>query len=74
MRLFGIALRYTNPAFTALVSGELDETTRQLKSGASTYVDRYIYSDIAPIVVQIGASATPGQSCEIGFDIAGRLP
>ncbi len=74
MRLFGIALRYTNPAFTALVSGELDETTRQLKSGASTYVDRYIYSDIAPIVVQIGASATPGQGCEIGFDIAGRLP
>ena len=74
MRLFGIALRYTNPAFTSLVSGELDETTRQLKSGASTYVDRYIYSDIAPIVVQIGASATPGQSCEIGFDIAGRLP
>ena len=74
MRLFGIALRYTNPAFTPLVNGPLAETTRQLKYDASTYVDRYIYSDVAPMVVQITDSPTLGQTYEIGFDISGRLP
>lgn len=48
-RLFGIAVRYTNPEFTPLVSGSLAETTRNIGG-----TPRYIYTDIAPIRVTVG--------------------
>lgn len=68
--LFGIAIRYPNPAFTAEVddSRTLAETTREING-----VPRYIYTDVAPLVVQITASGDTGKSYEIGFDVSGRL-
>lgn len=53
-RLFGIAVRYTNPAFTGLVSGPLAETTRSING-----IPRYIYSDITPIRVTVGQESVP---------------
>ena len=52
-RLYGIAIRYENPAWADCVSGPVAETTRQLKSDPTTYVDRYIYSEVAPIKIHI---------------------
>ena len=66
--LFGIAIRIPNPAFAALVSRPLAETTREIDG-----VPRYIYTDIAPLVVQITNSAITGRGYDIGFDCAGRL-
>ena len=52
---FGIAVRYVNPAFTALVdqAKPLSPTTTELTSAAGEKVPRYIYSDVAPLVVQL---------------------
>ena len=67
-KLFGVALRIPNPAFAAKVVGTLAETTRRIDG-----VPRYIYTDVAPLVVQITASGDTGKSYEIGFDVSGRL-
>ena len=47
---FGIAVRYANPAFTALLdSGKsLGNTTMEIND-----VPRYLYSDVAPIDVRL---------------------
>lgn len=48
-RMFGIAVRVSNPAFDELVSGSLVETTRRIGS-----TPRYLYSAVAPFRVIIG--------------------
>ena len=53
-RLFGIAVRYTNPEFAGLVGGPLAETTRSING-----IPRYIYSDITPIRVTVGQESVP---------------
>ena len=58
-RRFGFAVRYVNPAFTALVDGTrtLDNSTAMIGD-----VPRYIYSDVAPIDVTLTALYTaPGE-------------
>lgn len=55
-RVFGIAVRWTNPEFRELASGTLsDHTTAIYENGK--YIPRWIYSDVAPIRV----SAKVGQ-------------
>ena len=52
---FGIAVRYVNPAFTALVdqTKPLSPTTMELTNTAGEKVPRYIYSDVAPLTVEL---------------------
>lgn len=52
---FGIAIRYVNPAFTALVnpSKPLSPTTMELIDSKGNAVPRYIYSDVAPLTVEL---------------------
>ena len=57
--LFGVAVRIPNPAFAAKVVGTLKECTRMIDG-----TPRYIYTEVAPIVVQIGTG-------EMGFDLRG---
>ncbi|MCR5408134.1 MAG: hypothetical protein K6E61_03410 [Bacteroidales bacterium] len=47
-RLFGIAIRYENPAWANMVVGTAVETTREIQE-----VPRYIYSEVAPFRVHI---------------------
>ena len=48
-RMFGIAVRVSNPAFDELVSGSLVETTRRIGG-----TPRYLYSAVTPFRVIIG--------------------
>lgn len=57
--LFGVAVRIPNPAFASKVVGTLKECTRMIDG-----TPRYIYTQVAPIVVQIGTG-------EMGFDLRG---
>lgn len=52
---FGIAIRYINPAFTALVdaSKTLSPTTMELTNSAGEKVPRYLYSDVAQLTVEL---------------------
>lgn len=52
---FGIAVRFVNPAFTALVdqTKPLSPTTMELTNTAGKKVPRYIYSDVAPLTVEL---------------------
>lgn len=52
---FGIAVRCVNPAFTALVdqTKPLSPTTMELTNTAGKKVPRYIYSDVAPLTVEL---------------------
>ena len=52
---FGIAVRCVNPAFTALVdqTKPLSPTTMELTNTAGAKVPRYIYSDVAPLTVEL---------------------
>lgn len=52
---FGIAIRYVNPSFTALVdpTKPLSPTTMELTNTAGETVPRYIYSDVAPLTVEL---------------------
>ena len=52
---FGIAVRYVNPAFTALVdsSKTLSPTTMELTDANGNAIPRYIYSDVAPLTVEL---------------------
>lgn len=52
---FGIAVRYVNPAFTALVdqTKPLSPTTMELTNTDGKKVPRYIYSDVAPLTVEL---------------------
>ena len=54
-KTFGVAVRYVNPAFTALVdsSKTLSPTTVELTDSNGNKVPRYIYSDVAPLTVEL---------------------
>lgn len=54
-KTFGIAVRYVNPAFTALVdqTKPLSPTTMELIDKKGNAVPRYIYSDVAPLTVEL---------------------
>ena len=54
-KTFGIAVRYVNPAFTALVdsSKTLSPTTMELTDANGNAIPRYIYSDVAPLTVEL---------------------
>ena len=56
--LFGVAVRYPNPAFAALVDGPLAETTRALRDRRDDKLEpRYIYTDVAPIRVWVNTNS-----------------
>ena len=58
---FGIAVRYVNPAFTALVdqTKPLSPTTMELIDNKGNAVPRYIYSDVAPLTVELQNKKDP---------------
>ena len=58
---FGIAVRWVNPAFTALVdpSKPLSPTTMELVDSKGKAVPRYIYSDVAPLTVELQDKQDP---------------
>lgn len=61
---FGIAVRWVNPAFTALVdsSKPLSPTTMELTDDKGNAVPRYIYSDVAPLTVELQDKQDPSTS------------
>ena len=58
---FGIAVRWINPAFTALVdpTKPLSPTTMELVDSKGNAVPRYIYSDVAPLTVELQDKKDP---------------
>ena len=58
---FGIAVRWVNPAFTALVdpTKPLAPTTMELTDSKGNAVPRYIYSDVAPLTVELQDKKDP---------------
>ena len=58
---FGIAVRWVNPAFTALVDNTkpLSPTTMELTDSNGNAVPRYIYSDVAPLTVELQDKKDP---------------
>ena len=58
---FGIAVRYVNPSFTALVdpAKPLSPTTMELTDNKGNAVPRYIYSDVAPLTVELQDKKDP---------------
>ena len=58
---FGIAVRWINPAFTALVdpTKPLAPTTMELIDSKGNTVPRYIYSDVAPLTVELQDKKDP---------------
>lgn len=64
---FGIAIRYVNPAFTALVdpTKPLAPTTMELTDSKGNAVPRYIYSDVAPLTVELQDKKDPDTGQEM---------
>ena len=64
---FGIAVRWVNPAFTALVdpAKPLSPTTMELTNTAGEKVPRYIYSDVAPLTVDLQSKKDPSTGQEM---------
>ena len=60
-KTFGIAVRWVNPAFTALVdpTKPLSPTTMELVDSNGNAVPRYIYSDVAPLTVELQDKKDP---------------
>lgn len=60
-KTFGIAVRYVNPSFTALVdpAKPLSPTTMELIDKDGNAVPRYIYSDVAPLTVELQDKKDP---------------
>lgn len=63
-RVFGIAVRWTNPEFRELASGPLSDHTTEIYENGK-YIPRWIYSDVAPIRVsaevgQLGSTTQTG--------------
>ena len=71
-RVFGIAVRYTNPAFAELASGPLSDHTAMIKSNG-TVIPRWIYSEVAPILVRCERGALDGTGTNDGGVIGFRL-
>lgn len=69
---FGIAVRYINPAFTALVdqTKPLSPTTMELTNTAGEKVPRYIYSDVAPLTVELQNKGA-AQRASMWFGVSG---
>jgi hypothetical protein len=69
---FGIAVRYVNPAFTALVdqTKPLSPTTMELTNTAGEKVPRYIYSDVAPLTVELQNKGA-AQRASMWFGVSG---
>lgn len=68
-RRFGIAVRYINPEFQALVSGTAGNTTMELVSGSGAKVPRYIYSDVAPMDAVLISKGTERLRSELWFGL-----
>jgi len=67
-RLFGIAIRYENPAWAAHVSGTVAETTREVDDGTTHgKVQRYFYTDVAAF--RVHCNAGQGGYWDIGFQL-----
>ena len=64
---FGIAVRWVNPAFTALVNPAkpLSPTTMELTDNKGKAVPRYIYSDVAPLTVELQSKKDPSTDQEM---------
>ena len=64
---FGIAVRWVNPAFTALVdpTKPLSPTTMELIDSKGNAVPRYIYSDVAPLTVDLQSKKDPSTGQEM---------
>ena len=64
---FGIAVRWINPAFTALVdpTKPLSPTTMELTDSNGKAVPRYIYSDVAPLTVELQNKKDPDTGQEM---------
>ena len=60
-KTFGIAVRYVNPSFTALVdpAKPLSPTTMELLDKDGKLIPRYIYSDVAPLTVDLQEKKDP---------------
>ena len=60
-KTFGIAVRWVNPSFTALVdpAKPLSPTTMELVDSNGNAVPRYIYSDVAPLTVELQDKKDP---------------
>ncbi len=69
---FGIAVRYVNQAFTALVdqTKPLSPTTMELTNTAGEKVPRYIYSDVAPLTVELQNKGA-AQRASMWFGVSG---
>lgn len=69
---FGIAIRYVNPSFTALVdqTKPLSPTTMELTNTAGEKVPRYIYSDVAPLTVELQNKGA-AQRASMWFGVSG---
>lgn len=71
---FGIAVRYENPAFTAALdaSRELDQTTQVIWDADNNRVERYLYSDVAPLDVMLATPSGDKKRSELWFGLAER--
>lgn len=71
-KTFGIAVRYVNPAFTALVdqTKPLSPTTMELTNTVGVKVPRYIYSDVTPLTVEL-QNKGKAQRASMWFGVSG---
>ena len=60
-------MRYLNPAFTALVQGELSEYTQEIDG-----VPRYLYSDVAPLDAYFVSDPLSGNKRRMMFGLKGE--
>lgn len=69
---FGIAIRYVNPSFTALVdqTKPLSPTTMELTNTDGKKVPHYIYSDVAPLTVEL-QDTRMGKRASMWFGVSG---
>lgn len=71
-RVFGIAVRWTNPEFRELASGPLSDHTTEIYENGK-YIPRWIYSDVAPIRVFAEISNLDGVASHNGGVIGFQL-
>lgn len=71
-RVFGIAVRWTNPEFRELASGPLSDHTTEIYENGK-YIPRWIYSDVAPIRVFAEISNLDGAASHNGGVIGFQL-
>lgn len=71
-RVFGIAVRWQNPAFSEMASGPLSDHTTEIQENGVSY-QRWIYSDVAPIRVFAEISNLDGVASHNGGVIGFQL-